>query len=42
MALGECKHVMMTYLACIKKERGVNKDQCRNLAKSYLGCRMER
>ncbi|KAK1757537.1 hypothetical protein QBC47DRAFT_158631 [Echria macrotheca] len=39
---GECKDVMMSYLACIKKVKGVNEDQCRNLAKSYLTCRMER
>ncbi|KAM7214685.1 cytochrome c oxidase assembly protein COX19 [Rhypophila decipiens] len=39
---GECKHVMATYLNCIKKVKGVNEDQCRQLAKSYLSCRMER
>ncbi|KAM7190633.1 cytochrome c oxidase assembly protein COX19 [Naviculisporaceae sp. PSN 640] len=39
---GECKHVMTTYLNCIKKVKGVNEDQCRQLAKSYLSCRMER
>lgn len=32
----------MTYLQCIKKVKGVNEDQCRNLAKSYLTCRMDR
>lgn len=39
---GECKQVMMTYLNCIKKVKGVNEDACRNLAKSYLTCRMDR
>ncbi|KAK4457886.1 hypothetical protein QBC42DRAFT_30917 [Cladorrhinum samala] len=38
---GECKHVMMTYLNCIKKVKGVNEDECRSLAKSYLSCRMD-
>ncbi|KAG6059470.1 hypothetical protein E4U17_006199 [Claviceps sp. LM77 group G4] len=39
---GECKHVMTTYLACIKKVRGLNDDECRNIAKAYLSCRMDR
>ncbi|KAL2128038.1 hypothetical protein VTI74DRAFT_9826 [Chaetomium olivicolor] len=39
---GECKNVMMSYLTCIKKVKGVNEDQCRMLAKSYLACRMDR
>ena len=39
---GECKHVMAKYLACIKKVKGVNDSQCRDIAKSYLGCRMDR
>ncbi|KAK1778841.1 hypothetical protein QBC45DRAFT_150498 [Copromyces sp. CBS 386.78] len=38
---GECKHVMTTYLACIKRVKGVNEDECRSLAKAYLACRME-
>lgn len=33
---------MMSYLGCIKKVRGVNEDECRMLAKSYLTCRMDR
>lgn len=33
---------MATYLSCIKKVKGVNEDQCRELAKSYLACRMDR
>lgn len=32
---------MMSYLSCIKKVKGVNQDECRQLAKSYLGCRMD-
>ncbi|CCF33864.1 cytochrome c oxidase assembly protein COX19, partial [Colletotrichum higginsianum] len=39
---GECKHVIATYLECIKKVRGVNDAECRDLAKSYLSCRMDR
>ncbi|KAK2002859.1 CHCH domain-containing protein [Colletotrichum falcatum] len=39
---GECKHVMATYLECIKRVRGVNDAECRDLAKSYLACRMDR
>ncbi|KAL2144994.1 hypothetical protein VTI28DRAFT_8223 [Corynascus sepedonium] len=39
---GECKHIMKSYLDCIKKVKGVNEDECRMLAKSYLGCRMDR
>lgn len=33
---------MKKYLECIKKVRGVNEDECRLLAKSYLACRMDR
>ncbi|KAK0633560.1 cytochrome c oxidase assembly protein COX19 [Immersiella caudata] len=39
---GECKNFMVPYLACIKKVKGVNEDQCRELAKAYLSCRMDR
>ncbi|CAG8961189.1 hypothetical protein HYFRA_00013244 [Hymenoscyphus fraxineus] len=39
---GECKGVMMSYLACIKKVKGTNEAECRNIAKSYLTCRMDR
>ncbi|TLD05366.1 uncharacterized protein PgNI_09881 [Pyricularia grisea] len=38
---GECKHVMTSYLACMKKVRGVNENECREFAKSYLACRMD-
>lgn len=33
---------MSVYLACIKKVKGVNENQCRDLAKAYLSCRMDR
>lgn len=33
---------MVSYLACIKKVKGVNEGQCRELAKAYLSCRMDR
>ena len=33
---------MMGYLSCIKKSKGLNDEECRGLAKSYLGCRMDR
>lgn len=33
---------MTNYLACMKKVRGLNDDECRHLAKSYLACRMDR
>ncbi|KAF3764888.1 hypothetical protein M406DRAFT_244160, partial [Cryphonectria parasitica EP155] len=39
---GECKQAMSSYLACIKKVKGVNEDSCRELAKAYLSCRMDR
>ncbi|KAF2729792.1 hypothetical protein EJ04DRAFT_515701 [Polyplosphaeria fusca] len=38
----ECKHIMMSYLSCIRSHRGTNDNECRNQAKSYLQCRMER
>ena len=38
---GECTSVMAEYLGCIKRVKGVNVDECRALAKSYLGCRMD-
>lgn len=33
---------MTSYLACMKKVKGLNDPSCRDLAKSYLSCRMER
>lgn len=33
---------MKSYLACMKKVKGMNDPECRKLAKSYLGCRMDR
>ncbi|RPA99313.1 cytochrome c oxidase assembly protein COX19 [Choiromyces venosus 120613-1] len=38
---GECKPVMQDYLACLKKAKGTNADECRILAKAYLKCRMD-
>ncbi|TVY22738.1 Cytochrome c oxidase assembly protein [Lachnellula hyalina] len=32
----------MNYLSCIKKVKGTNEAQCRNIAKTYLSCRMDR
>jgi hypothetical protein len=40
--IGECKDVMIGYLACMKKVKGTNDPECRNIAKSYLTCRMDR
>lgn len=33
---------MKQYLRCIKSKRGVNDEECRQLSKSYLQCRMDR
>lgn len=40
----ECKHLMASYLKCIKSQNppGQNSEACRAHAKSYLGCRMEK
>lgn len=42
VSLGECKDVMTRYLACMKRVKGMNDPECRNIAKSYLACRMDR
>lgn len=42
METGECKDVMMSYLSCIKRVKGMNDPECRLQAKEYLSCRMER
>jgi cytochrome c oxidase assembly protein subunit 19 len=42
VSIGECKHVMIQYLSCIKKVKGLNDEACRSLAKNYLACRMDR
>lgn len=39
---GECKHIIADYLKCLKSVQGVNDEGCRKLAKSYLGCRMDK
>src|SRR5690606_5521190 len=41
-SLGECKPVMVDYLACLKRVRGNNDAECRLLAKAYLKCRMDK
>lgn len=33
---------MASYLSCIKRVKGVNEGECRELAKAYLSCRMDR
>lgn len=33
---------MSSYLSCMQKVKGVNEDECRDFAKAYLGCRMDR
>ena len=40
----ECKHLISTYLRCLKSQSppGKNNEECRHLAKSYLACRMEK
>lgn len=38
----ECKHLIASYLKCLKSNRGVNQDECRLLARGYLSCRMDR
>ncbi|KAH0603799.1 uncharacterized protein H6S33_007458 [Morchella sextelata] len=38
---GECRSVMTTYLACLKKAKGTNDMACRLIAKDYLKCRMD-
>ncbi|KAL4976727.1 hypothetical protein BDW66DRAFT_134165 [Aspergillus desertorum] len=39
---GECKHLIQSYLKCLKLQRGVNDEECRRLAKGYLACRMDK
>lgn len=40
----ECKHLISSYLRCLRRQNppGKNNEECRLLAKEYLGCRMER
>ena len=38
----ECQPLMKQYLACIKANRGVPDERCRELSKGYLQCRMDR
>ncbi|TQS36045.1 hypothetical protein Golomagni_03517 [Golovinomyces magnicellulatus] len=39
---GECTESMTKYLSCVKKSKGNNNSECREIAKSYLACRMEK
>lgn len=38
----DCKHLISSYLRCLKTQSrpGTNSDECRQLAKGYLDCRM--
>ncbi|CAI5468324.1 unnamed protein product [Closterium sp. Yama58-4] len=38
---GECKEVMREYMDCLK-QHGNQSDKCRDIAKKYLQCRMDR
>ena len=38
---GECKKEMLEYMLCIKKEKSEH-TRCRELAKDYLHCRMNK
>ncbi|KEF57195.1 uncharacterized protein A1O9_07385 [Exophiala aquamarina CBS 119918] len=40
----ECKYIISSYLRCLRRQNppGRNTDECRLLAKEYLGCRMEK
>jgi len=38
----ECQSIIKHYLKCLRSHRGVNEDECRELSKSYLQCRMDR
>jgi cytochrome c oxidase assembly protein subunit 19 len=33
---------MKKYLRCIRSHKGVNDDECRELSRGYLQCRMDR
>jgi len=37
--LGECKYVMLLYMACLKEHKN-RSEPCRHLSKGYLECRM--
>lgn len=38
---GECTHVKDAYLTCLQKNQAAS-DNCKELAKAYLECRMKR
>jgi cytochrome c oxidase assembly protein subunit 19 len=37
----ECKSEMFNYMKCINEKKGMN-HECRDFAKDYLGCRMDK
>jgi cytochrome c oxidase assembly protein subunit 19 len=37
----ECKREMFAYMKCINMNKGINQE-CRQFAKAYLGCRMDK
>ncbi|KAJ9606599.1 Cytochrome c oxidase assembly protein cox19 [Cladophialophora chaetospira] len=40
----ECKYIISSYLRCLRRQNppGRNNEECRLIAKEYLGCRMEK
>ena len=40
----ECKYIISSYLRCLRRQNppGRNNEECRIIAKEYLGCRMEK
>ena len=41
LIIGECKDVMSQYMECLKKNKS-DHTSCRELAKGYLQCRMDK
>lgn len=37
----ECRSEMFEYMKCINEKKGLN-EKCRQFAKAYLGCRMDK
>ncbi|KAH9827152.1 Cytochrome c oxidase assembly protein COX19 [Teratosphaeria destructans] len=38
----ECQPIMKQYLRCLRSQRGTPSEECRELSKAYLQCRMDR
>ncbi|KAF2771668.1 hypothetical protein EJ03DRAFT_248680, partial [Teratosphaeria nubilosa] len=38
----ECQPIMKQYLRCLRAQRGTPSEECRELSKAYLQCRMDR